>query len=106
MNYAVLLGDMGQAEQGLTALENCAAIVKKYNSDQCLDYALVQEAIGCLRIVAGQTQLCGEPFSNALSIYQQCYAEEPELYEEKKKEILSFLPRAIITNKGIFQIKG
>lgn len=106
VNYAVLLGDMGQAEQGLTALENCAAIVKKYNSDQCLDYALVQEAIGCLHIVAGQTQLCGEPFSRALSIYQECYSEEPELYEEKKKEIISFLPQTIVTNEGIFQIKG
>ncbi|WP_255348054.1 hypothetical protein [Robinsoniella sp. KNHs210] len=40
MNYSVLLGEMGNPEQGLEALQKCAIIVKKYNSDKCLDYAI------------------------------------------------------------------
>lgn len=50
-------GIMGQAEQGLSALEKCASVVKKYNSDQCLDYAAVQEATGYLCL--GRTDQAG-----------------------------------------------
>lgn len=58
VNYAALLGDMGQAEQGLSALEKCASVVKKYNSDQCLDYAAVQGGHR-LSVLNGRTDQAG-----------------------------------------------
>ena len=86
-NYAVLLSDMGQAEQGLNALEKCAAVVKKYNSDKCLDYATVQEAVGYLCLMTGQIKLAEQHFDVVRSIYRSFYAEEPERLTVKEDEI-------------------
>lgn len=89
MNYAVLLADMGQVEQGLDALKKCAAIVEKYNSNQCLDYATVQEAIGYLYLMIGQVKLAEHHFDIVRSIYRTFYADEPERLAAKESEIYS-----------------
>lgn len=90
VNYAVLLGDIGNPEQGIQALQKCASIVKRYNSDRCLDYAVVQESTGYLYLMAGQIKLSEKHFDLALSIYRQFYADEPELIEAKETEITNF----------------
>lgn len=87
VNYAALLGDMGQTEQGLSALEKCASVVEKYNSDQCLDYATVQEAAGYLCLMTGQIKLAEKHFDVVRSIYRSFYAEEPERLTAKEDEI-------------------
>lgn len=95
MNYAVLLADMGQVEQGLDALKKCAEIVEKYNSDRCLDYATVQEAIGYLYLMIGQVKLAEHHFDIVRSIYRTFYADEPERLAAKESEIY-----------GAFQLTG
>lgn len=87
VNYAALLGDMGQTEQGLSALEKCASVVEKYNSDQCLDYATIQEAAGYLCLMTGQIKLAEKHFDVVRSIYRSFYAEEPERLTAKEDEI-------------------
>ena len=102
VNYAALLGDMGQAEQGLSALEKCASVVKKYNSDQCLDYAAVQEAAGYLCLMTGQIKLAEQHFDVVRSIYHSFYAEEPERLTAKEDEICqAFVQTGINIAKAI-----
>lgn len=50
-NYAALLTDTGEASRGLSSLRKCARLVKEYNSDQYLDYAIIQEAMGTAYLV-------------------------------------------------------
>ena len=45
-NYAALLTEMQEPERAMSALQKLAQIIKDYNSDHCLDYAQVQEAMG------------------------------------------------------------
>ena len=100
MNYSVLLGEMGNPEQGLESLQKCAIIVKKYNSDKCLDYAIIQETIACLYLGMGQIKLCEKHFDLALSIYQRFYADEPEFIEAKKAEITNYFALTGVGGKG------
>ena len=43
-NYAALLTELQEPERAMAALQKLAQIIKEYNSDTCLDYALVQES--------------------------------------------------------------
>ncbi|MCI6422431.1 MAG: hypothetical protein MR816_10285, partial [Blautia sp.] len=45
-NYAALLTEMQEPERTMSALQKLAQIIKAHNSDHCLDYAQVQEAMG------------------------------------------------------------
>ena len=87
VNCAMLMGNMGQAEQGLNVLRKCAASVEKYNSDQCLDYATLQEAIGYLYLMMGQIKMAEQHLDIVRSIYRDFYADEPERLTAKEKEI-------------------
>lgn len=87
VNCAMLMGNMGQAEQGLNVLRKCEASIKKYNSDQCLDYATLQEAIGYLYLMMGQIKMAEQHLDIVLSIYRDFYADEPERLKAKEKEI-------------------
>ena len=52
-NYAVLLTEMGQPERGLSALKKLSLMIRDLNSDQTIDYATVQEAMGGVCLAAG-----------------------------------------------------
>ena len=43
-NYAALLTELQEPERAMAALQKLAQIIKEYNSDTCLNYALVQES--------------------------------------------------------------
>ena len=43
-NYAALLTELQEPERAMAALRKLAQTIKEYNSDTCLDYALVQES--------------------------------------------------------------
>lgn len=43
-NYAALLTELQEPERAMAALQKLAQTIKEYNSDTCLDYALVQES--------------------------------------------------------------
>lgn len=104
VNYVALLGEMGQAEQGLTALRKCAGIVRQYNSDQCLDYAAVQEAAGYLYLMTGQIKLAEQYLDVVRAIYRKLYAEEPERLAAKENKIYNaFTQTGINIAKAISQ---
>lgn len=43
-NHAALLTELQEPERAMAALRKLAQTIKEYNSDTCLDYALVQES--------------------------------------------------------------
>lgn len=86
-NYAVLLTDMGQPEKGLSALRKLSRIIRDFNSDKTMDYALVQEAMGGICLTTGDVQQATSHFKKALTIYELTFDEEPDVIEAKKQEI-------------------
>lgn len=96
-NYAVLLTETGNPENGLSALRKLSRIVKKYNSDICIDYAQIQEAMGGICLVTGEFKQATAHFKKATRIYETVWADEPEQIEAKYQEIAELYPQAGIT---------
>ena len=87
-NYAVLLTEMGQPEKGLSALKKLSRMIRDLNSDQTMDYATVQEAIGGICLATGDIRQATTHFKKALAIYEAVHNGEPDMIETKKQEIL------------------
>lgn len=87
-NYAVLLTEMGQPEKGLSALKKLSRMIRDLNSDQTMDYATVQEAIGGICLATGDIRQATTHFKKALAIYEAVHNGEPDIIETKKQEIL------------------
>lgn len=93
-NYAVLLTEMGQPERGLSVLKKLSRMIRHFNSDQTIDYATVQEAMGGICLAAGDIRQATTHFKKALSIYESVYNGEPDMIETKKQEILQTYTQA------------
>ena len=78
---------MGQPEKGLSALRKLSRIIRDFNSDKTMDYALVQEAMGRICLTTGEVQQATSHFKKALGIYKLIFGEEPDVIEAKKQEI-------------------
>ena len=87
-NYAVLLTEMGRPEKGLSALKKLSRMIRDLNSDQTMDYATVQEAIGGICLATGDIRQATTHFKKALAIYEAVHNGEPDMIETKKQEIL------------------
>lgn len=87
-NYAVLLTEMGQPEKGLSALKKLSRMIRDLNSNQTMDYATVQEAIGGICLATGDIRQATTHFKKALAIYEAVHNGEPDMIETKKQEIL------------------
>ena len=93
-NYAVLLTEMQEPALALSALQKLAQIIKEYNSNHCLDYAQVQESLGSICLITANISQAKTHFKKALKIYEDIWADEPELIEKKYKEIQELYPQA------------
>lgn len=93
-NYAVLLTEMQEPGLAMSTLQKLAQIIKEYNSNHCLDYAQVQEAIGNICLITANISQAKQHFQKALRIYEDIWADEPELIEEKYKKIQELYPQA------------
>ena len=93
-NYAVLLTEMPEPGLAMSTLQKLAQIIKEYNSNHCLDYAQVQEAIGNICLITANISQAKQHFQKALRIYEDILADEPELIEEKYKKIQELYPQA------------
>ena len=90
----------------LSSLQKLAQIIKEYNSNHCLDYAQVQEAIGNICLITANISQAKQHFQKALRIYEDIWADEPELIEEKHKKIQELYPQAgIALAKSILHTK-
>lgn len=93
-NYAVLLTEMGQPDIGLSALGKLSHVIREYNSDQTIDYASVQEAMGNICLTIGEVQQATTHFKNAMAVYEMVFEAEPEMIEAKKQELLGTYTQA------------
>ena len=105
-NYAVLLIEIQEPDLALSALQKLAQIIKEYNSNHCLDYAQVQESLGSICLITANISQAKTHFKKALKIYEDIWADEPELIEEKYKKIQELYPQAgIALAKSILPTK-
>lgn len=101
-NYAALLTEMQEPDRAMSVLQKLARIIKDYNSDHCLDYAQVQESMGNICLITADVSRAKTHFKKAMKIYEDVWADEPELIEQKYKEIQELYPQiGIALAKGI-----
>lgn len=106
-NYAALLTEMQEPERAMSALQKLAHIIKDHNSDHCLDYAQVQESMGNICLITANLSQAKIHFKKAMKIYEDIWADEPELIEEKYQEIQELYPQVgIALAKGILVSKN
>lgn len=86
-NYAALITDLGEPQRAYSALLKLARTVKKRNSDQCLDYGLIQQVMGSVCVVMGDAAQAQLHHQRAMAIFEVVFEDEPTLLEEKRKEI-------------------
>ena len=77
----------------MSVLQKLARIIKDYNSDHCLDYAQVQESMGNICLITADVSRAKTHFKKAMKIYEDVWADEPELIEQKYKEIQELYPQ-------------
>ena len=106
-NYAALLTELQEPERAMAALQKLAQIIKEYNSDTCLDYAQVQESMGNICLITANISQAKNHFKKAMKIYENVWADEPELIEEKYQEIQELYPQVgIALARGILASKN
>ena len=99
-NYAVLLIEIQEPDLALSALQKLAQIIKEYNSNHCLDYAQVQESLGSICLITANISQAKTHFKKALKIYEDIWADEPELIEKNIKKF-----RNCIHKPGLLWLK-
>lgn len=92
-NYAVLLTELQEPERAMTVLQKLAKIIKEHNSDTGLDYARVQESLGSICLFTANISQAKIHFQKAMKIYENIWADDPELIEEKYQEIQNLYPQ-------------
>ena len=106
-NYAALLTELQEPERAMVALQKLAQIIKEYNSVTCLDYAQVQESMENICLITANISQAKTHFKKAMKIYENVWADEPELIEEKYQEIQELYPQVgIALARGILASKN
>ena len=61
--------------------------MKELNSDQCLDYGLIQQVMGSVCVVKGDAAQAKLHHQRAMAIFEGVFEDEPALLEQKRQEI-------------------
>ena len=80
-------------EKGISVLQKLSGIIKEYHSDDCLDYAKVQETLGTIYLMTANLSQAKTHFKRAFKIYEKTWADEPEMIEAKYQEIQELYPQ-------------
>lgn len=86
-NYAVLLTDMGRADEGLSALRKLCHVLKEATSDQSLDYGISQEAIGNICAATGDITQAEIHYKKALAIYEIHFGADNERIDSIQQQL-------------------
>ena len=79
-NYAMFLAEQQSPEKGISVLQKLSKGIKEYNSDCCLDYAIVQETLGTIYLMTANLPQAKTHFKRAFKIYEKIWADEPEIF--------------------------
>ena len=74
-------------------MQRLSGIIKEYHSDHCLDYAKVQETLGTIYLMTANLSHAKTYFKRAFKIYENIWADEPEMIEAKCQEIQELYPQ-------------
>ena len=92
-NYAMFLTEQQEPERGISELQKLSGIIKEYHSDDCLDYAKVQETLATIYLMTANLPQAKTHFKRAFKIYEKIWADEPEMIEAKYQEIQELYPQ-------------
>ena len=92
-NYAMFLTEQQEPERGISELQKLSGIIKEYHSDECLDYAKVQENLATIYLMTANLSQAKTHFKKAFKIYEKILADEPEMIEAKYREIQELYPQ-------------
>lgn len=92
-NYAMFLTEQQEPERGISELQKLSGIIKEYHSNDCLDYAKVQETLGTIYLMTANLPQAKTHFKRAFKIYEKIWADEPEMIEAKYQEIQELYPQ-------------
>ena len=92
-NYAMFLTEQQEPERGISELQKLSGIIKEYHSDECLDYAKVQENLATIYLMTANLSQAKTHFKKAFKIYEKIWADEPEMIEAKYLEIQELYPQ-------------
>ena len=92
-NYAMFLTEQQEPERGISELQKLSGIIKEYHSDDCLDYAKVQETLGTIYLMTANLPQAKTHFKRAFKIYEKIWTDEPEMIEAKYQEIQELYPQ-------------
>lgn len=93
VNYAMFLAEQQEPERGISELKKLSNVIKEYHSDDCLDYAKVQETLGTIYLMTTDLPQAKTHFKRAFKIYEKIWADEPEIIESKYQEIQALYPQ-------------
>ena len=82
-----------EPEKGISELQKLSGIIKEYHSDDCLDYAKVQETLGTIYLMTANLPQAKTHFKRAFKIYEKIWADEPEMIEAKYQKIQELYPQ-------------
>lgn len=68
-------------------------MIRDLNSDQTMDYATVQEAIGGICLATGDIRQATTHFKKALAIYEAVHNGEPDMIETKSRKSFRLIHR-------------
>ena len=86
-NYAVLLTDMGRADEGLSALRKLCHVLREAISDQCIDYGIAQEAMGNICAAVGDLPQAEIHYKKALAIYEIHFGADHERIDSIQQQL-------------------
>jgi tetratricopeptide (TPR) repeat protein len=87
-NYAVLLTDMGRADEGLSALRKLCHVLREATSDHSFDYGIAQEAMGNICAAIGDLPQAEIHYKKALAIYEIHFGTNAEIVEAKHQKLI------------------
>ena len=94
-NYAMFLTEQQEPERGISELQKLSGIIKECHSDDCLDYAKVQETLATIYLMTANLPQAKTHFKRAFKIYEKVWADEPEMIEAKYQEIQELYPHVV-----------
>ena len=92
-NYAMFLTEQQEPERGISELQKLSGIIKECHSDDCLDYAKVQETLATIYLMTANLSHAKTHFKKAFKIYEKIWADEPEMIKAKYQEIQELYPQ-------------
>ena len=90
INYAILLGDMGEPEKGLIGLEKVERLIRDANPHS-YDHGMLLQAKGTLQLSIGDMVNALSNLRNALYCFSKAFEGDEVLTAEKRKELEGLL---------------